>query len=372
MADEIEEGLEDEGLVPYAPDFTPATLGKTLGEDAVLAWLLERVASSASKAGLQTAIAETCLAHVPQAKDRRDMASHVVQALQNYELMLVDDDGTVRLTAEGERIRSANENARDEVFARHILSRCNGYRLAEAIQRYELRGQKPSLELLTEELDRSATSKNISTMKAWLARAGIMRPVREYEVDAGRLEEVLGNGASRLLGLERPELEFLLAARVLSLQQESPVLEGAEIRICAEMRAPGVRIPGKALGSFVRGLVEKGLFEDAGKGKSKGGNRVAVTLSMQGIRLTDDQVRSFVEQSSTGMLLSDLKKLDDVLADLHGEHAEEAGWLARHSSDRLAAPSTGRGGRSDRREDDGPELPTLACASEEHSLMPGH
>jgi hypothetical protein len=325
--DDLDEADGPDGLVPYAVDFTPAMLGAKLGENRVLPWLLERAAKSGGKGAFITQIMRNCLHRVPDERDRRDMASHVFQGLQNYGLVLVDAEGNVRRTTAGDEILGAESDERDRVFARHILTRCNGYRLVEAIQRFELRGERATLEVLTEELDRSATSKSLSTMKAWLQRAGVMKAGKGYAVDEAGLERVLGTTAKRLLGLELAEVEFLLAGRVLAAQQSDGLLEAADVRLCAEMRAPGVKIPGKNLGNFVRGLVQQGLLEAAGTVRSRGGNRVAVRLSSEGFNLSDEQVRAFVAQSTAGYLLSDLKRLDEILVDVGGLNANAAGRL---------------------------------------------
>ncbi|MBK8591148.1 MAG: hypothetical protein IPN77_18875 [Sandaracinaceae bacterium] len=61
------------------PDFTPATLGKTLGEDAVLEWLLRTADNLGTKAELSRAVQANGLTHIEDAKSRRDMASGVIQ-----------------------------------------------------------------------------------------------------------------------------------------------------------------------------------------------------------------------------------------------------------------------------------------------------
>jgi hypothetical protein len=319
------------GLVPYAPDFTPATLGRKIGAANVLTWLLTH-AKGRAKADLANVIARDCLAHIAEPKDRRDMASHVVQALQNYHLVEVDDAEVVSLTTDGRAILGAPAAQRDEAFARHILTVCNGYRLVEEIQRLTLGGQRATLEALTEVLDRASTSKSISSMKAWLERAGVLRAGRSYQVDDARLDEVLGNGATRLLGLDERQLEFILAARVLSAQHGTPVLEAADVKALAESRRPGVRLPSKALGAFARSLVEQGFFSEEAKVRTKGGTRVALRFSARGLELTDDQLRGLVGQASGGLPIGKLLPVADVVAALAAGTINERG----HAGEMLA------------------------------------
>ncbi len=328
VSEEDEEHDAFDGLVPYGPDFTPATLGKRIGEDKVLPWLLERASTSGHRATLQAAIADRCLTHIDDAKNRREMASHVVQALQNYQLILVDDLDQVRLTDVGAQILAEPARTRDEVFGQHILTMCNGYRLVETIHRIELSGQqRVGLEQLSQELDRSATSKNLSTMKAWLERAGVMERGRRYAIRDARVEELLGRGAVRLLGLDEREVEFLLAARVQMALQKDQVLEAADVKALAETRRPDVKLPSKGLASFARGLVTQGLIVEEKKARSKGGTRFAFRVSSEGLKLTDEQVRKLVEQSWAGMPLEKLRPIDDALDALAKGTTEERGQL---------------------------------------------
>jgi hypothetical protein len=330
-----EDDDERDGLVPYAPDFTPATLGKRIGPDEVLEWLLTR-ARSGPKQALSAAIATECLGHIVNPNDRRDMASHVIQGLQNYLLVNVDDQDQVMLTQAGSAILATPRTKRDEEFARHILTMCNGYRLIEAIHRFDLRGEKATLEALTEELDRSATAKNISTMKAWLERARVMDAKRGYTVNDARVDELLGRGTMQLFGLDDRQVEFILAARILTAQQQSPVLEAVDVKLLAETRRPDVRLPSKALGSFVRTLVEAGLLSEHQKARAKGGSRVTVKLTAKGVDLTDDQVRELVKQAGAGIPLDKLLPLAVALEDLVQGTAESRGrfgeMLAVHAS----------------------------------------
>ena len=171
---DITGSAETSNRIPFGQDFTPATLGKKLGEDRVLGWLLANV-SVGARAAFAERIAAECLSHVPKDKDRRDMASHVVTALRSYGLIALDADGSIRLTSIGDLLLNAPEAEQDVLFARHIITMCRGQRFLEAVERYELRGHVPDMEDLSTELGESPTSKNISTLRAWLARAAWSR-----------------------------------------------------------------------------------------------------------------------------------------------------------------------------------------------------
>ncbi len=315
-------------VLPYGPDFTPSTLGKVMGEDAVLTWLLERALTVETKADLLDAIAGGCLSHIEDVRNRRDMASHVVQGLRNYGLVEVGTGEEVSLSPAGDAILGSRSEERDIAFARHILANCGGYRLVETIQRIELSGRRPSMESLNEAFGRHPTEKSISSMRAWLARAGVMSRAGVYRVLDDGLAAVVGAGFSDLLGLDAGQLEFVLAARHLSIMENWPVLEAPDVRQLAEVRGNGVKIPSKALGSFVRRLEERGLIEIAAQSQGRGGARTAFRLTATGIALTDEQIRRILAQSQAGYALSELGSIGDALALLDSGTADERGRAA--------------------------------------------
>ena len=322
--------VEDRPLVPYAPDFTPVSMGKVVGKDHVLRWLLEQIQSSPDKSELIQTIANGCFGHILEPKNRSDMASHVVQSLFNYGLMATTT-GPVALTEVAHEILAAPKSESDRIFARHILTNCNGHRLIELIKSYELRGETPGLEDLARELDQSRTSKSISTMKAWLARAGVMKPGRGYSVDYAVLDELLGHETAALIGLSTKEREFVLAARVLERQKGTPWLFASEVADVVEARAPGVIISRKSLGSFVKGLAARGVVT-LGSSAGPGGKQTTLSLEASGLQLADHEIRNLLEQSQAGFPVSQLQPLDVLLENLTKGTSHDVG----HTGEMLA------------------------------------
>ncbi len=181
--------------IPFGQEFTPSTLGKTLGEDRVLGWLLDTAAALGTRSAFAEAIQETCLTHVPGAKDRRDMASHVIAALRSYKLVERTEDDGIALTEIAGRIRAAEGADRDRIFARHILISCQGQRLVDAILKYQLRGERALLQDLATQLEGQPTSKSLSAMRAWLAKAGAIEG-SGYRVDQAAIETLLGSNVA--------------------------------------------------------------------------------------------------------------------------------------------------------------------------------
>jgi hypothetical protein len=203
---------------------------------------------------------------------------------------------------------------------------CEGQRFIESIQRCELRGQVPDMEDLSIELGEAATSKNISTLRAWLARAGVVSARGAYSVNDERLEQVLGEGVSAYFGLDRIALEFLIAARILQAQHGSErPLDAVVVADLAESRGDNTRIRRKSLGQFVKRLEQRGVVETVPTLAGRGGSRTGFRLLSSAIHITEEQLRSLLAQSEAGFDLSALLPLTEVLEGLEGGTAERIG-----------------------------------------------
>ncbi len=309
--------------IPFGQEFTPSTLGKTLGEDRVLGWLLETAAALGTRTAFSDAIQETCLAHVPKANDRRDMASHVITALRNYKLIEIAEDGSITLTRVAERIRAAERAIRARIFARHILISCQGQRLVDAILRYQLRGERAFLEDLATELEGQPTSKSLSAMRAWLAKAGVIEG-RGYKVNPAAIESLLGSNVVEAYALKPNELELVNAVALLEHQSSSDFVRASEAVSLAKTRNPHVRIPRKSLSGLVKALGKKKVLE-AKKERGVGGTGWTVRLLGAARELTADELRQLVEQSDLGYPLHRLLPLDQVLRQMEAGSTYDRG-----------------------------------------------
>lgn len=323
MADE----KQDEGVVvarlPYGAEFTPTALGKVLGPDAVLQWLLQ-TASGKTIEDFLTHVVTKCFGHIKgQLESKRTMASHVLVSMKAYKL--VADIEPLALTPAGAAILAAPATDTDAIFARHILAHCGGQRFVDAIRRYELRGETPDMESLSIEFGENATSKNLSAMRAWLGRAGVLSTTGPYRVIETGLEAVLGAGAGKLYGLDDEELEFLIAARIIEAQTGKTDLDAKIVADLAQSRHPELRIRRKALGNFVKGLEEAGLVKLLPQVSGPGGSRTAFELIERASKLTDEQLRDLLEQSKYGISLAELRPLAEVVNALDSGTAHSIG-----------------------------------------------
>ncbi len=323
-------------LVPYAPDFTPTAMarGGVYQEDEVLPWLLRAANTHSSRSELLTEISESAFGHIEETKNRRDMASHVVQALGNYGLLSAADDGSIALTEAGRALLQCAPRELDVRFARHILTRCGGLALINEIRTILLRGETPQLESLASVLDRHETSKSISSMRSWLERAGIFPLKRKYAIDETAISAVLGARSELICELNEAELEFLLAVRACALSSGDTVVQAADAARVARARRPDVSIPRKSLGSFVSRLETRGFLTPSEGGSGKGGARRQFTLNESGIALADEELRGLWTQSELGFPLGHLRPLEAVIEAIGSGHGHELGlngeMLAAH------------------------------------------
>ncbi len=320
---------EDSGhQVPYGPDFTPAILGKEVGKDHVLGALLADVDRCRTRAKLQAHIAETYLKTVPVVhNNRRDMASHVVAGLRNYKLIMIGEGETVELTKVGRRLLDASGAERDVIFATHILCECNGLRLVEVLHRAELRGHEaPSLEELARELDRNPTSKNVSAMRAWLARAGVVSATGAYRVDMSVVRKLLGDRTLRVLGLPADEFEFVVAAHYVALTHSGP-LSAQEVADLVEARCPDIRIRRKSLGALLERLKVLGVISAPARSEGgKGGSSLTFMLELDS-RLTEEALRALADQTAIGGALHALLPLEEVFTRVAHGSTDERGHI---------------------------------------------
>ncbi|MEN0068579.1 MAG: hypothetical protein AAGA48_41060 [Myxococcota bacterium] len=318
----------NEEKVPYAPDFSPVQMAKAgvHREDQVLPWLLGLVEQGARKQDVMDTIVAEGFSHGNATeRDRRDMASHVVQALGNYLLVDSNDAGWLTLSEFGRDLIQVGGNRIDRAFARHILTRCNGLRLVNAIREYERRGTTPRLEQLARRLDTSGVAKSISSMKAWLSRAGVFDGAR-YSVNEVVVADILGEDVETVAGLDATELEFVLAARVLHLQSGNQVVDAADAADLAESRSPELDIPRKSLSQWVKKLEARGVLVSS-MSSGKGGTRRGVEVGPQFLHAADEELRGVHKQSDFGFPLTQLRPLAEVHAAIGTGKGHQLGVL---------------------------------------------
>lgn len=159
-----------------------------------------------------------------QAADQRwTLADNCVLALRAYEL-LEEDGASPTALAQELSVFVDDEQALYESFARHILTNLRGITFVETIMAMQSSGEEITLHTLHQRLEQRGLhvprgAVHLSSMRLWLAQAGIFDPsvtggTRLYQVDQGRLKSILGIGLDeidRLTSLNSAQRAFLRA-----------------------------------------------------------------------------------------------------------------------------------------------------------------
>lgn len=178
-------------------------------------------------------------------KQRWKLADNTVLAMRAYGLLEEDCATPTSLASE---LFTATSNPDDvyEHFAQHILINLRGIPLVETLDMMQCAGEKVTLRTLRKRLEQRGLhvprgSVHLSSMRLWLAQAKVFDPdvkggPRLYEVDQGRLKELLGIGMDaidKLTQLNRAQRAFLRA--LVRLAGESDPLIANNVADLANM-----------------------------------------------------------------------------------------------------------------------------------------
>lgn len=201
--------------IPFGAQFSP--------NQVELAGLLKIIrAYTGNRTQITEAIRDTFF--TTQAVDQRwTLADNCVLAIRAYGLL--DEDGATPTDLAAELTAVADdEPALYEAFARHILTNLRGITFIETITAMQSAGEEITLHTLHQRLEQRGLhvprgAVHLSSMRLWLAQAGIFDPSvsggsRLYQVDQARFNAILGIGLDeidRLTALNGEQRAFLRA-----------------------------------------------------------------------------------------------------------------------------------------------------------------
>jgi len=176
---------------------------------------------------------------------------------------LVDEEFTfTEIGVELSEMRSDTDELHDR-FSEHILLNLNGLKVIEVVEDLPALGMTPTLENIIDALEseynvegRSDTTTDISQMRAWLNKSGIIGTGRDYSIDQAKVEELVGVSDEEILelyGLTDEQTAFL---RALALVDPSEPIPHTKVSDIAE-DAYGVEISGKRATTYVLDPLEE-------------------------------------------------------------------------------------------------------------------
>lgn len=256
--------------------------------------------------------------------ERRKLAGNAVIAMKQYGLLDEDDYIPTELASELMGLTDQPEELYER-FAKHILLKCRGLEVVETIEVMQRAGEKITLPTLRARLEQRGlyvppTTVYISTIRQWLARAGIFDSEagwpRMYDVDRSRLEEILGVGTDvidELTHLNRQQRDYLRA--LAHLAKEGP-FNASKVAYQASTLY-GVQYDRKNLPQTVLfPLEELGYIEPRKTTKGRGAKPYEVTRTEKFHReITEPLLQAAAKKA--GLVPKDMfVSLEEILADM--------------------------------------------------------
>jgi len=179
-------------------------------------------------------------------------AANVRRGMQKNGYKLVDDNFYFNDIAE--ELYEARDEP-DEMFgrfAKHILLNCEGLKLLQIVDDIKAQGLKPTVPDIQEEfrqqydfhIDHSTS--DISQMRAWLNKAGIIGTRRNYDIDWSKVDKLTGASSETLLKLSDLTNQQEAFLKALALIDPDKPIKNSVVREVAE-HAYGVNINQKRI-----------------------------------------------------------------------------------------------------------------------------
>ncbi len=228
----------DQARLPYAKQLSPNQID--LRDLLVLA----RDAGG-DKDTLDAAIGKRFFPKPGNPENERTSGMNARLSLRSHGLLTVSTPFALTPLAE-QLLALSSDTELKAAFAKHLLLEHHGLQLLEVVESLQARGEKVNSASVVRELvalgvdPGGTTGEHINPMRLWLAEVGIF--VDTWSINDTVLKQFVGATAeevSELVSLPRAQQAFL---RAMATVTDTPPLDGAKIRLLAEMQSPGLRI----------------------------------------------------------------------------------------------------------------------------------
>lgn len=236
----------EETDLPFGDAFGPGQLD-TEGELAIILKLAKQYEGDSTS--FDEAVGERFF---PESNIPIERGRNVRLGMQESGYGLVDDD--FHLTEIGEELSDLHdeENELYDRFATHVLRNHHGLKLIGIVDDIRAQGKTPTIPDIQQEfreqydfhIDQSTS--DISQMRAWLNKSGIIGTGHNYDINRAKLEELVGAEPEDILelsGLTEGQQGFLRALAAIDPQKPIP---NSKVREIAE-QAYGVNIRQKSI-----------------------------------------------------------------------------------------------------------------------------
>lgn len=270
------------------------------------------------------------------------MAMNTMLSLQAYGLIDMSGDHYTLTTLADELKALSTEEDKNDMFAVHILTNLDGITLIKVVENLKSRGEQVTLENIGDELNEigieiSPSSTYVSTMKAWLSKAGVFKSGRTYDVDWSRVKALLRIDKSLIDELYSiPSVQKFFLKALINLDAREPVLSNnvAEyVRSVYKLRVTRKNL----VKNVIEPLEEAGLIESFKSTEGRGAKPHYVKLTS---KVIGEVVEPLIEGISklTGISSAMLNQsFETVIGKLGSDDIHEKGialellavWLIR-------------------------------------------
>ena len=325
--------------LPNMNEFSPGVVGE-------LGPLLELVAGHPGDgAAISHAIVASYprIAATPSQTERLKRARNIQIGMSQCGLFALD---TNQLTEFGQGLRALDTDEQYRAFAEHILNRCDGNEMFDAVRAMQARGDRITLDSLRHELrDRdfqvTTNEGNASKVRQWLERAGAIDA--HWTIDEDRLEDILGitnETRQEWQGLLRPQRALLLTLRHITTAPDAWI-EGRHVKVvCVTEFGPDALPEGSFRATVLNPLVDRGWIQaegERGAGGGRGGNLGRLRATTKLLSVTAELQLDVPNHGIPAEVWENANRnFEDLRTDLNGNNTHRKGLALETIAVKLA------------------------------------
>ncbi|QLD85545.1 restriction endonuclease [Natronomonas halophila] len=246
--------------------FGPAQLDVSDNDRSELPVVLELVKEYEGRpSDFDDMVAKRFLSDSKNPEDRKGNLRYGLGSNSGYGLV----DENFYLTDTGEELYELRDDEEElyERFAKYILLECDGLKLIEIVDDMQAAGETPTLTSIADAFEEQydihlhGTTSEVSQMRAWLNKAGVIGTGRDYDIDWSVVEDLIGIDSEGLLELSEVTTEQRAFLKALARIDPDERIPQNIVREIAE-NAYGVSLnPKSIVKNVLTPLQEDGYIE---------------------------------------------------------------------------------------------------------------
>lgn len=235
-------------------------------------------------------------------------------------------DAGYRITELTRKLLDIDAEELYESFARHILLKCGGLRVLDAVEQMQIEklsitGDSLASYLSAQGFNVSVHNTAINSLRMWLAAGGVFvskgKGGSAWELVSGCREKLLGMSAGQINVLSTLAPHQLAFVDALCAAAAGPSYQANEIRDLAIARHPELRFDrGSLPGDVLRPLAEAGILTFKTKGTVGGKSTTFFTTELFDREILADFVNNTVKDLDAALAVYYKKRPSDIYSEL--------------------------------------------------------